>query len=36
MIKGDSSEYDLLEKWTKEFDCQGFKTCEIEVRPTVL
>jgi len=32
MINGDSSEYDLLEKWTKDFDCQGYKTCEIGVR----
>ena len=32
MIKGDSSEYDLLEKCAKGFDCQGFKTCEIGVR----
>ncbi len=32
MIKGDSSDYDLLEKWTKDFDCQGYKTCEIGVR----
>jgi hypothetical protein len=32
MIRGDSSEYELLEKWTKDFDCQGYKTCEIGVR----
>jgi len=32
MIKGDSSDYELLEKWTKGFDCQGHKTCEIGVR----
>lgn len=32
MIRGDSSEYDLLEKWAKGFDCQGFKSCEIGVR----
>ena len=32
MIRGDSSEYDLLEKWAKGFDCQGHKTCEIGVR----
>ena len=32
MIRGDSSDYDLLEKWTKDFDCQGYKTCEIGVR----
>ena len=32
MIKGDSTEYNLLEKWTKNFDCQGFMTAEIGVR----
>ena len=32
MIRGDSSDYDLLEKWSKNFDCQGYKTCEIGVR----
>jgi len=32
MIRGDSSDYDLLEKWSKGFDCQGFKSCEIGVR----
>ena len=32
MIRGDSSDYDLLEKWTKGFDCQGYKSCEIGVR----
>ena len=32
MIRGDSKDYDLLEKWTKGFDCQGYKTCEIGVR----
>lgn len=32
MIRGDSSEYDLLEKWAKGFDCKGYKTCEIGVR----
>ena len=31
MIRGDSTNYDLLEKWSKGFDCQGFKTCEIGV-----
>ena len=31
MIRGDSSEYDLLEKWSN-FDCQGHKSCEIGVR----
>ena len=32
MIRGDSSDYELLEKWTKGFNCGGFKTCEIGVR----
>ena len=32
MIRGDSTDYDLLEKWSKDFDCQGYKTCEIGVR----
>jgi hypothetical protein len=32
MIRGDSTDYDLLDKWTKGFDCQGYKTCEIGVR----
>ena len=32
MIKGDSTDYQLLESWTKDFDCQGYKTCEIGVR----
>ena len=32
MIKGDSTDYDLLEKWCKNFDCQGYKTVEIGVR----
>jgi hypothetical protein len=32
MIRGDSSEYELLERWTKGFDCQGYKSCEIGVR----
>ena len=32
MIKGDSTDYDLLDKWSKDFDCQGYKTCEIGVR----
>tara|TARA_R100001244_G_scaffold132249_1_gene107697 strand:+ start:671 stop:1231 length:561 start_codon:yes stop_codon:yes gene_type:complete len=31
-IEGDSNEYDLLAKWAKDFDCQGYKTCEIGVR----
>ena len=32
MIRGDSTDYELLTKWSKEFDCQGFKSCEIGVR----
>jgi hypothetical protein len=32
MIRGDSTDYELLDKWTKGFDCQGYKTCEIGVR----
>ena len=32
MIRGDSTDYDLLEKWAKDFDCDGYKTCEIGVR----
>ena len=32
MIRGDSSEYELLDKWSKGFNCQGFKSCEIGVR----
>ena len=31
MIKGDSTEYDLLEKWSS-FNCDGYKTVEIGVR----
>ena len=31
-IAGDSCEYNLLTKWSKDFDCQGFSTCEIGVR----
>ena len=32
MIRGDSTDYELLDKWTKGFDCKGAKTCEIGVR----
>lgn len=32
MIRGDSQEYELLKKWSEDFDCQGYKTCEIGVR----
>ena len=31
MIRGDSSEYDLLEKWSS-INCNGFNTVEIGVR----
>jgi len=32
MIAGDSAEYELLEKWSKGFDCNGYYSCEIGVR----
>lgn len=32
MIKGDSTDYNLLEKWTKDFNCDGFASVEIGVR----
>tara|TARA_R100000149_G_C5826066_1_gene103447 strand:+ start:110 stop:697 length:588 start_codon:yes stop_codon:yes gene_type:complete len=32
MIRGDSPEVDLLIKWAKDFDCQGYYSCEIGVR----
>lgn len=32
MIQGDSIEYDLLIKWSKDFDCNGYYSCEIGVR----
>ena len=32
MIRGDSADYKLLEKWSKDFDCQGYYSCEIGVR----
>ena len=32
MIRGDSAEYDLLEKWSKNFDCNGYYSCEVGVR----
>ena len=32
MIRGDSVEYDLLQKWAKNFDCEGYYSCEIGVR----
>ena len=32
MIRGDSVEYDLLQKWAKNFDCDGYYSCEIGVR----
>ncbi len=31
-IEGDGKEYDLLRKWTKDFDCKGYYSCEIGVR----
>lgn len=31
MIRGDSKEYELLEKWSN-FDCNGYNSCEIGVR----
>jgi hypothetical protein len=30
MIRGDSKDYDLLDKWTKDFDCQGYKPVRSE------
>lgn len=32
MIRGDSTEYELLTKWSKDFDCNGYYSCEIGVR----
>ena len=32
MIQGDSIEYELLTKWSKDFDCKGYYSCEIGVR----
>lgn len=32
MIQGDSIEYHLLDKWSKNFDCKGYYSCEIGVR----
>lgn len=32
MIQGDSIEYELLTKWTRDFDCEGSMSCEIGVR----
>ncbi len=31
-IEGDGKEYDLLVKWAKDFDCEGYYSCEIGVR----
>ena len=31
MIKGDSTDYNLLERWTKDFDCDGIASVEIGV-----
>ena len=32
MIQGDSDDYALLEKWSKDFDCNGYYSVEIGVR----
>tara|TARA_R100000005_G_C4792866_1_gene88709 strand:+ start:49 stop:465 length:417 start_codon:yes stop_codon:yes gene_type:complete len=32
MIRGDSGDYNLLDKWSKDFDCEGHYSCEIGVR----
>tara|TARA_R100001086_G_scaffold17656_2_gene8738 strand:+ start:141 stop:728 length:588 start_codon:yes stop_codon:yes gene_type:complete len=32
MIQGDSDDYALLEKWSKDFDCAGYYSVEIGVR----
>jgi|TARA_R100000479_G_C6327946_1_gene180334 hypothetical protein len=32
MIQGDSDDYDLLKKWSKDFDCNGYYSVEIGVR----
>ena len=32
MIEGDSDEYSLLKKWSANFDCDGYYSCEIGVR----
>jgi|TARA_R100000388_G_scaffold52232_1_gene38896 hypothetical protein len=32
MISGDSGDYKSLTKWAKDFDCQGYYSCEIGVR----
>jgi len=29
MIETDSGESELLEKWAKDFDCEGYYSCEI-------
>jgi len=31
MIRGNSSDYDLLRKWSSNFDCDGYYSCEIGV-----
>ena len=31
-IEADGKEYELLEKWAKDFDCKGYYSCEIGVR----
>jgi hypothetical protein len=30
MIRGDSKDYDLLDKWTKDFDCKVIKLVRSE------
>ena len=32
MIEGDSDEYSLLKKWSSDFNCDGYYSCEIGVR----
>ena len=32
MIQGDSDDYALLEKWSKDFDCNGYYSVEIGIR----
>jgi len=32
MIETDSGESELLKKWSKDFDCQGYYSCEIGIR----
>jgi|TARA_R100000455_G_C6223616_1_gene87312 hypothetical protein len=32
MIRGDGADYKLLKKWSADFDCDGYYSCEIGVR----